>query len=532
MNNLSGEKYNEMLVYGASSLKAQVDRINALNVFPVPDGDTGTNMDLTIQSGVKAISNQNMTSIGDISKAFSKGMLLGARGNSGVILSQFFRGLAEKLDGKDQVTPKQFQDALKQGRVRAYGSVIKAVEGTILTVITDMSKLNYKGKDFIEYFDKLIQCGQKSLDNTPNLLEVLKEVGVVDSGGAGLLEIFKGMQASLNGKEIEIVNSTNFETFIQTEEHPLNVDDIIYGYCTEMLIQLKKEVNINDVRSKLETLGDSIVAVEDDGILKLHVHTEDPIDVFSYGIKLGDIINVKSENMRIQAEQASGTKKAQENGIVIVASSRKMGELFNSIQPVEVIVGGQTLNPSTEDIIKAIKATNASNVLIFPNNSNIIMAAEAAKDILKEVNIKIVKTKRMTEGLECLINYNPSLNIEQNYENSNEVLNNIINYEITKSIRDTQINNLEIKNDDFIVIKDGDIVYSNKKQDDVLQFVIDDLDLDEIELLNFLLGEGSNKKIIKKLVKDLEDEYPFLEIEEYNTNQPVYSYLISAIKEQ
>ncbi len=531
MKNISSVEYKQMLLYGAEVLKNRMEVINALNVFPVPDGDTGTNMNMTMQSGVKPLKEKEFNNVGELSKSVSKGMLLGARGNSGVILSQFFRGLAEGLDGVDEIDKDTFVNALKQGKIRAYSSVIKAVEGTILTVINDMSEFDSNSDDFNEYFNELIIEGQRSLDNTPNLLPVLKEVGVVDSGGAGLLDIFKGMQMAVNGEELVLDENADFETFMQTEEHPLNIDDIVYGYCTEMLIRLNTDVDINDVREKLEGFGDSIVAVCDEDILKTHVHTETPVDVFSYGSSLGDFIHVKSENMRIQAEEASGNREEKENGIVTVAPSKEMAELFTSISDVEIIMGGQTLNPSTEDIVKAIKATNAKNVIVLPNNSNIIMAAEAAVSLLENVNVKVVKTKHMTQGLECLMNYDQTLDIEENLSTFENVIENTLNYEITTAIKDTQINGVCINKDDFLVLKQGSIIASVKEEKEAIDFIKNDLDLDEIEIITTLLGEGSNEKLLKNLEKEIEKEYPFLEVINHKTQQSIYPYLIVAVKE-
>ncbi len=531
MKNISSVEYKQMLLYGAELLKNKMEIINALNVFPVPDGDTGTNMNMTMQSGIKPLKEKDFNNVGELSKAVSKGMLLGARGNSGVILSQFFRGLAEGLESADNIDKEIFINALKKGKIRAYSSVIKAVEGTILTVINDMSEFDCDSDDFNEYFNKLIIEGQRSLDNTPNLLPVLKEVGVVDSGGAGLLDIFKGMQMAVNGEELVLDETSNFETFMQTEEHPLNIDDIVFGYCTEMLIRLKTKVDINDVREKFKEFGDSIVVVCDEDILKTHVHTENPVDVFAYGSILGDFIHVKSENMRIQAEEASGNREEKENGIVTVSPSKEMAELFTSINDVEIIMGGQTLNPSTEDIVKAIKATNAKNVIVLPNNSNIIMAAEAAVNLLEDVNVKVVKTKHMTQGLECLMNYDQDLDIEENLSTFEDILENTINYEITTAIKDTQINGVSILKDDFLVLKQGRIVASVKSDSQAIEYIKNDLNLDEIEIITTLLGEGSNMKLLKNLEKEIEKEYPFLEVINHKTQQAIYPYLLVAVKE-
>ncbi len=531
MKQISNDKLRDMLILGGENLNEHVETINALNVFPVPDGDTGSNMNMTIQSGVKAIANINAQKPDELTKAFSKGLLLGARGNSGVILSQFFRGFNEGMEKADDITVKTFSNSLKKGKERAYASVIKAVEGTILTVIKDMSELEYSGSDFIEYFELLLERGQKSLENTPNLLPVLKDAGVVDSGGAGLLEVFKGMYSSLTGQKIKQTLGNNFDTFVKTEEHPLDVNDIIYGYCTEMLINLEKEIDINEVRSKLEEFGDSIVAVQDDNILKVHVHTEDPQGVFAYGRSMGDFIHIKSENMRIQAIEASGQRPQVENGIVVVCSSKKMAELFADIQSIEPIIGGQTLNPSTEDIVKSIKKANAKNVIVLPNNSNVIMAAKSAKDLVEGVNIEIIETKHMTQGFEALINYDESLPINENVSNINEALKNLVNYEVTNAIKDTTINEIEIRNGDYLIIKEGDIVASVSKEKEIFEFIKVDLDLNEIEVLSFFIGEDGSREVVSDFCEEFEESYVFLETKIYLTKQPVYHYLISALKE-
>ena len=364
MKILDANKYREMLLYGGEILSAKKEEINALNVFPVPDGDTGSNMNMTTQSGVAAISNINSSSIGEVAKTFSKGLLMGARGNSGVILSQFFRGIAEGLDGLDTINVEEFHNALESGVKRAYGSIIKVVEGTILTVVREMTeKTTNFDLDFEDYFQALYVNAKESLDNTPELLPVLKEVGVVDSGGAGFLAILEGMLANLKGEEVTI--KENFELFKQTEEHPMDPEDIVFGYCTEMLIELndpKDEDKLLEIRSTLETFGDSIVCIIDDGILKVHVHTETPIKVFEYGLTFGRFVHVKSENMRIQAENAIKLEESRrrEFGIVAVASSEEMADLFRQLyEDINIIPGGQTLNPSTEDILKAVNACNA-----------------------------------------------------------------------------------------------------------------------------------------------------------------------------
>lgn len=532
MNNINVSKLKEMLVYGAEVLSYQVDRINALNVFPVPDGDTGTNMNMTSQSGKKAIVSVEYKEINKLTKDFSRGMLMGARGNSGVILSQFFRGVSESLsENLEVVGIEEFQNSIKQGKIRAYGSVIKAVEGTILTVIKDMSNFKYTGDDFIEYFTELLKVGEKSLENTPELLPILKEVGVVDSGGAGLIEIFKGMKSSLIGEELDTTSNVDFETFKMTEEHPINPEEIVFGFCTEMLIRLEKEIDMTAIRNYLESVGDSIVAINDDNILKVHVHTENPVKVFEYGSKLGDFINVKSENMRIQAEEAHGKQEKKEIGIVAVASSKEMAELFSEVQNVQIVMGGQTLNPSTENILNAIKNVNAKNVILLPNNSNIIMSGEAAKDLIDDVCVEVIRTKHMTQGLECLINFSEDNSFLENVDIMKKSLDKIINFEITKAIKDTTIEGVKISENDNLIIKDGKIIASESKNQNIFENILKNMEVESLEVINVMLGTDGDEKLIKKWQKELDELDLFIDIEIYKTNQDIYPYLISGIKE-
>ncbi len=527
---LTANKYTEMLMYGAETLNMRMEEVNNLNVFPVPDGDTGSNMNMTFQSGINAIMNLHSDNVGEVAKKFSKGLLMGARGNSGVILSQFFRGIAEEMPEAQEVTVLELHQAFEKGVERAYGSVIKAVEGTILTVAREMVENTDPDVQGLEiYLDEIVKNAKISLDNTPNLLPILKEAGVVDSGGAGLLYILEGMLANLKGETIEI--KQNFEAFTQTEEHPLDPDLIEFGYCTELLIKLKKEVDENKVREKLMTFGDSIVAIVDEDVLKVHVHTEEPIKVFSYGQKLGDFIFVKSENMRIQAIEAQAAQAAnkKEIGIVTVASSARLGDLFEKIQDVTIVNGGQTLNPSIEDLAKAIKQANAENVILLPNNSNIIMAAEAAKDLVEGVNVEIIKTKHMTQAVECLINFNLDFSFEENVENLRESMEAITNVEITTAIKDTSIEGVEIKDGEFLGIVDGKIKYSMPSEEDLVKEIIDLAIEEDAEIINVLVGEEGSVKFIEKLAEYVEEESAFTEVNIYNTNQPVYSYLISYI---
>ncbi len=534
MNKLVAKQYQDMICYGGFVMEAHKEEINNLNVFPVPDGDTGSNMNMTIQSGVKAITANNYVSIGDVAKAFSKGLLMGARGNSGVILSQFFRGLSEGLEGLDNVTTVQFHAAIGQGVKRAYASVIKAVEGTILTVVREMHEnVVDVNPDFTEYFEQLVNAGQISLDGTPELLPVLKEVGVVDSGGKGLLVIFEGMLANLKGEELDLSQTQTFEDFIDGEEHPINIDDITFGFCTEMLIKLNdpKSVDINDVRSFLESKGDSIVAIADEDILKTHVHTEVPLEVFEYGQSIGTFLHVKSENMRAQAIEAHGEKESarREQAIVTVASSQAMGELFKSIQNVEIVSGGQTMNPSTEDLVNAVKSANAKKVIILPNNSNIIMSAKAAIDLIDDVEIEVVESKYMTQAIEALIAYSEENDYAQNVTAMKGAIAEVTSVEITSAIKTTSIEGINITENDLIAIVNGKIKLSLADEEEMLKTIFNQMIENDMDVITILLGEGASHSLIDELIAYIEEQSPFTEVQKYVTDQPVYPYLISGV---
>ncbi len=534
MEKLVAKQYQEMIQFSGQLMEAHKEMINDLNVFPVPDGDTGSNMNMTIQSGVKAVSGGNLMSIEEVAKSFSKGLLMGARGNSGVILSQFFRGLSEGLAGLDVATSAQFHTAMGKGVERAYASVIKAVEGTILTVAREMHEnVTEPKEDIVEYFEQLLAAGEESLNNTPELLPVLKEVGVVDSGGKGLLVIFEGMLASLKGEELDLSVASSFEDFTATEEHPINPEDITFGFCTEMLLRLNEpeSLDIEEVKEFLMAKGDSIVAIQDEDILKTHVHTENPLEVFAYGASIGTFVHVKSENMRIQAEEAHGTAKAERKAqaVVTVASSEDMAELFKNIQNVEIVSGGQTMNPSTEDLVNAVKNANADKVIILPNNSNIIMSAKAAIDLIDDVKVEVVESKFMTQAIEALIAYSDEADFESNVQAMKEVISEVTSVEVTTAIKTTSIEGIEITENDFIGIVNGKIKLSIAEEREILKTIFEKMIEADMDVITILLGENSNTALIDELVEFIEDESPFTEVQKYVTNQPVYPYLISGV---
>ncbi len=531
MNNINAKKLQEMLVAGNQILDNYKNHINELNVFPVPDGDTGSNMSMTFSSGVKAIEDHECDSVGSLLKVFSKGLLMGARGNSGVILSQYFRGFALSLKDSDEITLENIAPALQMAIDLSYRAVLKTVEGTILTVGREMLEKTdvEKCTSLEDFFKNVLASAQISLDNTPNLLPVLKEASVVDSGGTGLLHIWEGMYLALIGEEISKVEQGDSH---QIEEHLQDPDSIEFGYCTEALIRIENlEQDVEVIRTFLSTIGDSIVAIIDGDILKVHVHTETPLVVFKYLLKLGDIIHIKSENVRIQAEEIQLHHKTPmvNMGIVAVTPSEEMAELFKNFGDITCIIGGQTLNPSIEEIVEAIKKTNARNIIVLPNNSNVVLAAEAAAKIIEKVNVVIIPTKFMTQGFECLSNYLPDESFQKNLKNMQEAANAVVNYEITKAIKNTTIDNINITEGDLLLLKDGKIFFSNPSINLLLEKITNDVTTLDVELITVLKGQDGSTEDIKTFETMIEEKLSFADVVTYETNQPVYGYLISAL---
>lgn len=528
MSSINSSKFKDMLMYGSAVLNANKEEINLLNVFPVPDGDTGYNMNMTINEGVNSLKVCNETEVGLVARAFSKGLLRGARGNSGVILSQFFRGLSEGLEGEVELNSKNLQKAFKQATIRAYDSVIKAVEGTILTVSREMSENAEYNDDLTLYLKNVYEAGKVSLKNTPNLLPILKEANVVDSGGAGFLYVIKGMLYNLMGEELDLNSEETEEQYI--DHHEIDPDKIEFKYCTEMLVKLSGEFDIKVVKSDLENYGDSIVAIMDEDILKVHVHTNEPTDVFNYGLKMGEFIHVKSENMVIQAIEAQELSKSKkkEVGIVCVSSSEQMSELFKNFQDVEIIQGGQSLNPSVDDIVKAIEKANCKKCIVLPNNSNIIMAAQAASEIVS-CEVEVIKTKHLTQAVELLSMYVEQADFDSSVNTMNEILEEMTNYEITNAIKDTVIDGVEIKDGDFLCLKNGKISKSESSIRNILFEIVDELIENDNDVVTFLLGENSDMDLVQEVSDYIEEKSPFMEIHIHETLQPVYSYLISGV---
>ena len=553
---LDGKRFAEMVIQGANHLSSNAKMVDALNVFPVPDGDTGTNMNLSMTSGAKEVRNNIQEHIGKVGAALSKGLLMGARGNSGVILSQLFRGFSKAVETKSVISGSDFAHALEAGVETAYKAVMKPVEGTILTVAKDSAKRAVaaagQSEDIIYIMEEVLKEAKASLKRTPDLLPVLKEVGVVDSGGQGLVFVYEGFLAQLKGESLPESSDLlpSMAELVSAEHHKsvqghINTEDIVFGYCTEFMVRFEEDKLSNHpfdestFRNDLSEYGDSLLVIADEDVVKVHIHSEQPGEVLTYGQRYGNLINMKIENMRQQHTNIVGEthttsksdadlvpKEIQEYGIVTVSMGSGIAELFKSIGAHAVIEGGQTMNPSTEDIVKAVKDVRAKKVFILPNNKNIIMAAEQAKDVADE-EIYVIPSKTVPQGLAALLAFNPTAAVDENNAAMKEALNHVKSGQITFAVRDTSIDGLEIEKDDFMGISEGKIVVKNKDRGnaalDLLALMLDE----NSEILTIIYGEDVTEEEVAKLSSFVEEEYEDVEVEIHDGGQPLYSYIFS-----
>ncbi len=559
LKRLDGLVFANMVANGAANLSQNADYVDSLNVFPVPDGDTGTNMNLTMTSGAKEVAALNSANIADVSSKFARGLLMGARGNSGVILSQLFRGFGKAIEGKTEVSTVDFAEALKRGVDTAYKAVMKPVEGTILTVAREAAdealRASESTSDFNEFMELVIVEAKASLERTPDLLPVLKEVGVVDSGGQGLLVIYEGFLASLEGKELEKPHAPVMDALIEAEHHAhaaqgfMSTEDIEFGYCTEIMVRFQDEklkdapFNEDAFRNELSELGDSLLVVADEELLKVHVHVETPGDVITKGQRYGELVAVKIENMRqqhstileeehganqhgVQTAAPTAPKAKAPFAIVTVAMGEGVSELFRSLGAAHVIEGGQTMNPSTEDIVKAIEAANADHVFIFPNNSNIIMAAEQAASVAP-CGVSVIPTKTVPQGLAAAIAFNPEADVETNENVMKAAASAVKSGQVTYAVRDTSIDGVEIRKDDHMAIAEKKIVASSASSLEAAKALVDALVDADDEIITILTGEGSSAEDVVALSAYIESKNDEIEIEVHDGKQPLYSYIFS-----
>ena len=546
MEKINGLVLAEMIDLGSKNLAKNAEKINALNVFPVPDGDTGTNMNLSMSSGAKETAANVVENIGELGKSFSKGLLMGARGNSGVILSQLFRGMSQHIADKKEVNAKEFAEAIQNGVSIAYKAIIKPVEGTILTVAREAAEDGLKAAEnttsVVEVMEAIYAEAQASLKRTPELLPILKEVGVVDSGGQGLVCVYQGFVAALKGEKIEGLEAveTNLVDMQFEDDHDMdfmNPEDIVYGFCTEFTVRLdkeKKEFNEDKFREDMSKFGDSLLVISDSEFVKIHVHTETPGDVFNYGQQYGELIKIKSDNMREQhrevlrkqeAKQTTAPKELKEQAMISISMGAGLSKVLTSMGVDYIVEGGQTMNPSTEDIMKAIKEVNAKNIFIFPNNKNIQLAAKQAAELAEE-NVFVIESKTAPQGLAAVMVFNPQASAEENFANMQEVLSTVSTLEVTHAVRDTNIEGVEIKKDEFMGIRNGKIVVSNLSLNTVLEELLEKSLDEDSEIVTLYLGEESTEEYTDFLEQLIEEKYPDVEVELIESGQPVYPYII------
>jgi len=550
--NITTSLFQEMVQAGATRLNKQAEYVNSLNVFPVPDGDTGTNMGMTIENGAKEVSDRSASTVGEAAGIFAKGLLMGARGNSGVITSQLFRGFSQSVKDKEELDGAALAAAFQSGVEVAYKAVMKPVEGTILTVSRGAAigakKKAESTNDAVEVMRAALEGAKTALAKTPDMLPVLKEVGVVDSGGQGLVFIYEGFLSALTG---EFIASEEFQAtpatmseMINAEHHKsvaghVATEDIKFGYCTEIMVALKqgptyvKDFDYDEFRNYLNNLGDSLLVVNDDEIVKVHVHTEDPGLVMQEGLKYGSLVKVKVDNMRNQHEAQVEKEERQakpveekEYAIIAVVAGEGLADIFKAQGVDYIISGGQTMNPSTEDFVKAVEELNARNIIILPNNKNILMAAQSAAEVIDQP-AAVVETKTIPQGLTSLLAFDESKSIEENYERMSASLGDVASGSVTTAVRDTTIDGLEIHENDNLGMVDGKIVVSNPDMMETLEETFAHMLDEDSEIVTIYVGEDGSEELANELAQVLAEKYEDVEVEIHQGGQPVYPYLFS-----
>lgn len=541
MKKITGTLFKDMVLCGANTLHNNHPEIDALNVFPVPDGDTGTNMSLTFNAGANEIKNLDSDDIYEISKKLSKGLLMGARGNSGVILSQIFRGFSMGLEGHQEADALVLAQALKKGAEVAYKAVMRPVEGTILTVIREASEavVKYAKEDMEieDVFSYFVEEAKQSLDRTPELLPVLKEVGVVDSGGAGLLLVFTGFMSGLAGETIEFMEVSSLESMDALEG--ISNDEEAFGYCTEFIVRLEPSLinkfSEDQMKKELARIpGESIVVVQDEEIVKVHVHTLKPGNALNIAQRFGEFVKLKIENMQEQhntimdanAMPVKPVRPAKETAVISVCAGDGLEAAFLELHCDYVVSGGQTMNPSAEDMVQAVRDVNAKNVIILPNNSNIVMTAQQTATILEdEINVIVIPTKTVPQGLSACIMFNPDIGLDENIAEMSEAISNVKTGQVTFAIKDTTIDGVDIKANDYMAICEKDIVACKDTKLKALKVTLDTLIDEDSELVTLIVGEDVVDEEVEEIESYMDDNFE-VEVEVIYGKQPVYSFII------
>ena len=544
---IDGLLLRDMVVAGAALLEKNREAVDALNVFPVPDGDTGTNMSLTMQSATREINAKEFLRADEAAAALAKGALRGARGNSGVITSQLFRGFAKALEGIDKITPVQFANALKKGADMAYKAVMKPKEGTILTVARVIAEdaikqANAAPDDYEGLMNVILKSGDAILKRTPDMLPALKQAGVVDSGGRGLLLIYTGYAAVMRGEDIQVnMEEDGVPDFVDNHEE---IGEIKFAYCTEFIIQyLKDDINEHDIdsfRRRLNRIGDSVVVVSDLGMVKVHVHTNNPGNALEYGLELGELVNLKIENMveqrrenerkeeeaKAAAAPAALTEPEKEYGMVAVSLGDGFSQIFRDLTVDHIVEGGQTMNPSIEDILDAINQVNAKCVFVFPNNGNVVLAAQQAAE-LAEKEVHIIPTKNVAMGIAAAVAFQPDASPEDNAAAMDEAAQHVRTATVTFAVRDSEYNGVKIHEGDVIGMYNGQIQYAGSDVHDVVMEMMPAIVTEDDELITVYFGQETTEEAAQKVTEEIAEAYPDCDVECHRGGQPLYYYLIS-----
>ncbi|WML35130.1 DAK2 domain-containing protein [Clostridium sp. OS1-26] len=547
--NIDGQCFYNMVVHASNKLEMQKDYVNSLNVFPVPDGDTGTNMSMTFRSAVSEIKNMRDKSIEEIAKKLAKGALMGARGNSGVILSQIFRGIAKGLEGKSEVTSVEFANSLMEGSKSAYKAVMRPTEGTILTIIraAGESAVKSNSEDVETLLKEVCEYSRHILDKTPEMLPVLKKAKVVDAGGMGLLIILEGMYEVLKEdmKKVDITDTN--ESVAGPASKNIVEQDIKFGYCTEFFI-LSNSTAVDSFKSELETMGDSMVVVKDEDIVKVHIHTNDPGMVLSKAIKLGELSKIKIDNMREQhrnvlnVENKSYNEKATSSeseeahelentelkkyAFISVAMGDGIKNIFEDLGVDFVIEGGQTMNPSTQDILECINKINAENIFVLPNNKNIIMAANQAAEI-SDKNVNVIATKTIPEGITAVTVFNPDLSVDDNIQAMEQGVDIVKTGSVTYAVRDTEMDGKTIKEGNILGLVEGKIQDVGEDIFEVCENIISSMVDDDSELITVFYGQDCEEEKVKEFIENIQEKYENADVQYYNGHQPLYYFIVS-----
>lgn len=547
---IDGYDLRNMMINASNNLEDKKEFVNSLNVFPVPDGDTGTNMSMTFRSAVAEAEKLDNNSISEVARKIARGALMGARGNSGVILSQIFRGIAKGLEGKYEIDAVTFANSIQEGSKYAYKAVMRPTEGTILTIIRAAaeSATNANESDIVRMLDKVCKFSKSVLDKTPDMLPALKEAKVVDAGGMGLLIVLEGMYEALNKNieaKIEDVKITSDKDNInKPAQASIQAEDIKFGYCTEFFVHTNDAAEKSlDLKRTFEPIGDSMIVIGVDDVIKVHIHTNDPGFVLSEAVKLGELSKIKIDNMReehrkiLELEYATTEEEVDskgnnkiieetEYGFVSVTMGNGLKNIFKDLGVDWVIEGGQTMNPSTQDIIECINKINAKNIFVLPNNKNIIMAAEQAAKI-SEKNVIVIPTKTIPQGITAVTAFNPDSTIKENIDAMNLVIESVCTGSVTYAVRDTEMDGKVIKEGNILGLVEGKISEVGKDIFEVCDTVISNMITDESELVTIFYGKDCNQEKVEEFIIKLEERYPEIDIQCYSGEQPLYYFIMS-----